>query len=185
MVESTNENGHIIMTKELKKEVNADGKKVYNGKYILEKTISSNSLCSIKLATGTGESSGKQFALKVFKKGILRSKKEYFRKKGGHGMEVKDQLMKVNESEVRTILKLHEESGGHVNLVKLYEIIDDDNLEDKLVLVMEYCSQGQLLTWDTNTHMFIANPQLADATNPKFLAEETIKRAIFEVAAGL
>lgn len=173
------------MTKELKKEVNADGKKVYNGKYVLEKTISSNSLCAIKLASGTGENSAQKFALKVFKKGILRSKKEYFRKKGGHGMEMRDQLMKVNESEVRTILKLHEETGGHANLVKLHEIIDDDNLEDKLVLVMEYCSQGQLLTWDTNTHKFIANPQLADATKPEFLPENTIKRVILDVAAGL
>ena len=54
-------------------------------------------------------------------------------------MEMRDQLMKVNESEVKTILKLHE-TGGHKNIVKLYEIIDDDNLEDKLVLVMENCS---------------------------------------------
>ena len=56
-------------------------------------------------------------------------------------MEVKDQLMKVNESEVRTILKLHE-TGDHKNIVKLYEIIDDDNLEDKIVLVMENCALG-------------------------------------------
>ena len=47
--------------------------------------------------------------------------------------------MKVNESEIKTIIKLHEETG-HKNIVKLYEIIDDDNLEDKLVLVMENCS---------------------------------------------
>ena len=56
-------------------------------------------------------------------------------------MEVKDQLMKVNESEVKTILKLNE-GDGHKNIVKLYEIIDDEQLEDKLVLVMEYCTRG-------------------------------------------
>ena len=65
--------------------------------------------------------------------------------------------MKVNESEIKTILRLHEESGGHSNLIKLYEIIDDENLEDKLVIVMEYCSTGQLLTWSTTDHKFVAN----------------------------
>ena len=100
-------------------------------------------------------------------------------------MEVKDQLMKVNECEVKTILKLHEESEGHANLIKLFEIIDDDKEEDKLVLVMEYCTQGTLLTWDTTDHKFIANPELADPDKPEFLSEITIKRAILEVAAGL
>ena len=124
-----------------------------------------------------------KYALKVFKKGILRSKKEYFRKKGGHGMEVKDQLMKVNESEVRTILKLHE-TGDHKNIVKLYEIIDDDNLEDKLILVMENCSLGQMLTWCTETKKFQPNAKLIDA-NTGFLPESTIKRALLDAAAGL
>ena len=87
-----------------------------------------------------------KFVLKVFKKGVLRNKKEYHRKKGGMGMVVTDQLMKVNESEIKTNLKLHEQ-GGHKNIVKLFEIIDDDNEEDKLVLVMEYCSQKQMLNW--------------------------------------
>ena len=57
-------------------------------------------------------------------------------------MLVTDQLMKVNESEVKTILKLNQDGIGHSNIVKLYEIIDDDNLEDKLVIVMENCSIG-------------------------------------------
>ena len=55
-------------------------------------------------------------------------------------MVMTDQLMKVNESEVKTNLKLHEQ-GGHKNIAKLYEIIDDDSEADKLVLVMEYCSK--------------------------------------------
>ena len=99
-------------------------------------------------------------------------------------MQVKDQLMKVNESEVRTILKLHEETGGHKNIVKLYEIIDDDNLEDKLVLVMEHCQKGQMLTWCTEEHKFQPNAQLKDA-NTGFLPEAIIKQAVLDVAAGL
>ena len=66
------------------------GKKVYNNKYILESTIYSATLCTLKLASGMDAALKDKFALKVFKKGVLRSKKEYHRKKGGHGMEVTD-----------------------------------------------------------------------------------------------
>lgn len=93
--------------------------------------------------------------------------------------------MKVNESEIRTILKLNEESNDQQNIIKIHEIIDDDNLEDKLVIVMEYCSQGQLLNWCTEDHKFVVNEQLADPNNAGFLAEEVIKKAILDVAAGL
>ena len=64
--------------------------------------------------------------------------------------------MKVNESEVKTNLKLHEQ-GGHKNIVKLFEIIDDDNEQDKLVLVMEYCGKKQLLNWCMEQVKFVPN----------------------------
>ena len=155
---------------------------MYNNKYILESTIYSATLCTLKLASGIEEGLKNKFALKVFKKGVLRSKKEYHRKKGGHGMVMTDQLMKVNESEVRTNLKLHEQ-GGHKNIAKLYEIIDDDNEADKLVLVMEYCSKKQLLNWHTEQAKFVPNPELVGADG--FLPESVIKKAILDIAAGL
>ena len=63
---------------------------MYNNKYILESTIYSASLCTLKLASGMDAASKNKFVLKVFKKGVLRNKKEYHRKKGGMGMVVTD-----------------------------------------------------------------------------------------------
>ena len=100
-------------------------------------------------------------------------------------MVVTDQLMKVNESEVKTILKLNQDGIGHSNIVKLYEIIDDDNLEDKLVIVMENCSIGQILSWHPEDKKFTPNEKLIDTSNPGFLTEKVIKKAVLEVAEGL
>ena len=97
-------------------------------------------------------------------------------------MVMTDQLMKVNESEVKTNLKLHEQ-GGHKNIARLYEIIDDDNEADKLVLVMEYCSKKQLLNWQTEQAKFVPNPELVGTDG--FLPESVIKKAIIDIAAGL
>ena len=97
-------------------------------------------------------------------------------------MVVTDQLMKVNESEIKTNLKLHEQ-GGHKNIVKLFEIIDDDNEEDKLVLVMEYCSQRQMLNWSDEQVKFVPNKKMVDSNG--FLPENLIKKAIVDGAAGL
>ena len=90
--------------------------------------------------------------------------------------------MKVNESEIKTNLKLHEQ-GGHKNIVKLFEIIDDDNEEDKLVLVMEYCSQRQMLNWSDEQVKFVPNKKMVDSNG--FLPENLIKKAIVDAAAGL
>lgn len=69
-------------------------------------------------------------------------------------MVATDQLMKVMDSEVAAMVRLSE-SGQNPNVVRLLEIIDDEaGLEDKLILVMEYCSGGQLLNWNPETHTF-------------------------------
>ena len=79
---------------------------------------------------------------------MLRSKKEYHRRKDGRGMVATDQLMKVMDSEVKAMLRLAEGQASP-NVVRLLEIIDDEaGFEDKLIVVMEYCPGGQLLNWD-------------------------------------
>ena len=80
--------------------------------------------------------------LKIWKKQVLRSKKEYHRRKDGHGMVATDQLKKVMESEVKAMVTLSR-SGQNPNVVRLIEVIDDEaGFEDKLILVMEYCAGG-------------------------------------------
>jgi serine/threonine protein kinase len=65
--------------------------------------------------------------VKIFRKSTLKKKKEYFRKKEGGGMGVKDQLQNV-QREIALMKKLQ-----HPFLVQLYEVIDDDE-GDKLYL---------------------------------------------------
>ena len=80
--------------------------------------------------------------IKIWKKQVLRSKKEYHRKKDGHGMVATDQLMKVMNSEIKAMVTLSSR-GNSPNVVRLIEIIDDEaGFEDKLIIVMEYCPGG-------------------------------------------
>jgi len=81
-------------------------------------------------------------AIKCFCKITLKQKKEYIRRKDGKGMEVKTQLDKVMQHEVRAISK----ASGHPNVVNLIEIIDDDEA-GKLLLVMEFVERGKLIEW--------------------------------------
>ena len=46
--------------------------------------------------------------------------------------------MKVMDGEVKTMQLLE----PHKNLVGLHEIIDDDQCDNKLILIMDYCEDG-------------------------------------------
>ena len=78
----------------------------------MENTIASNTLCKLQVASVLGAAnnptSDSKVILKVWKKQVLRAKKEYHRKKGGHGMVATDQLMKVMDSEVKAMLRISE-----------------------------------------------------------------------------
>ncbi len=54
-------------------------------------------------------------------------------------------LMKVKASEVGTLIYLQKHQIK--NVIRLFEIID---LEDKLILVMDYCDGGQILDWNSS-----------------------------------
>lgn len=62
---------------------------MYNGKYVVERTLCSNTLCKLSIAALTSDLSQK-VVLKIWKKQVLRSKKEYHRRKDGHGMVATD-----------------------------------------------------------------------------------------------
>ena len=60
-------------------------------------------------------------------------------------MEVVDQLMKVLASEVCTLIYLQKHKIN--NVIRLFEVID---LEDKLILVLDFCDGGQILDWNSS-----------------------------------
>jgi [calcium/calmodulin-dependent protein kinase] kinase len=43
----------------------------------------------------------------------------------------------------------------HTNVLRLYEVIDDEE-EDKLYMIMDYCNNGPILDWDSEQGQFIS-----------------------------
>lgn len=73
----------------------------------------------------------------------LKQQKEYHKNKDGPGMIMKTELSKVINGELQIMQTL----PAHPNLIHLHSIIDDEE-QDKLMVVMDYCPQGQVMTWD-------------------------------------
>ena len=48
-------------------------------------------------------------------------------------------------------------SLNHDNVIKLYEVIDDEQ-GDKLYLIIEYASKGEIMEYDVMTKKFKPNP---------------------------
>ena len=62
--------------------------KVVGGKYLAGAVLVKGEFCTVKEATSLDGS--QKFALKIYKKMALRKRKEYHKRKDGHGMEVVD-----------------------------------------------------------------------------------------------
>ncbi len=46
----------------------------------------------------------------------------------------------------------------HQNIIRLYEVIDDQN-DDKLYMVLEYASKGQIMDYDARDKKFKPNAE--------------------------
>ena len=104
--------------------------------------MGTGSFGKVKLCS-SGEAS---FAIKIFNKGTLRRKKEFVRSsKGGMGFKTALDDVLIELETMKLV--------NHPNWLKLYEIIDDDE-EDKLYMILEYCEGGQILDWDPDTCEF-------------------------------
>ena len=84
-------------------------------------------------------------------------------KRSGNNMpNVNYELELATEIDVQSALR------GHPNIVELFEVLDDKN-DEKLYMIMEDCSGGQLLNFDDNTMTFTPNPKL---TSEKVIPED-------------
>ena len=48
---------------------------------------------------------------------------------------------------------------NHLNVVRIYEIIDDDE-DEKLHIVMEYCPHGEIMRFYEDSMTFVPSPAL-------------------------
>jgi serine/threonine protein kinase len=125
---------------------------------------------------------------------MLRKKREYFRKTDGSGgMAYKDQLQNV-QMEIAIMKKMQ-----HPNLVRLHEVMDDEE-NDKLYMgkydifrilifyecdmknciVMDYCSNGELLLWNQKNLRF--HPFVKDQ---EYFTEGDIRKYMRHCIRGL
>ena len=106
-------------------------------------------LCSKSDHHGEGEESQSAgnhtlFALKVFTKSILRRKRTFKVVAGKRVVE--SELQRVGHE--IAIMKLM----SHRNLVRMYEVIDDES--DMLCMVLEYVHGGQVMEWWPDAHVY-------------------------------
>ena len=70
----------------------------------------------------------------------------------------------------------------HPNVIKLFEIIDNDEL-DRLIIVEEFCSKGTLLNWNNKDFTFSPNNEFS--SDNRYLTIHKVKSVLKQVASGL
>ena len=86
---------------------------------------------------------------------------------------------------------------SHQNCIQLFEVIEDlpkqddegndisdDDLSQKLYMIMELAKYKEVMTWNVNNYKFIPNPKLTEA-NSGFLSEIVILKIIKDCLLGL
>ena len=121
----------VLDSKRVEKSIDEEGHKVVNGYHYL-KTLGEGSFGKVKLV----EKNGKQFAIKIMKKSILKKKKMG----GGLNNTAYNAVLR----EIAVMKKIH-----HENVVTLHEVIDDD-MCNKLYLVIDFVQGGQIMDPENN-----------------------------------
>ena len=88
------------------------------------------------------------FAMKVFSKQILLSKKDAMVKDAETGRLKHKNYLEEIRKEIEIMKQLNA-----TNVVRLKEVIDNEN-EDKLILILDFCAKGEILGWDEGTNKF-------------------------------
>eukprot|EP00927_Polykrikos_kofoidii_P016623 TRINITY_DN17518_c0_g1_i1.p1 TRINITY_DN17518_c0_g1~~TRINITY_DN17518_c0_g1_i1.p1 ORF type:complete len:407 (-),score=52.89 TRINITY_DN17518_c0_g1_i1:50-1270(-) len=109
-----------------------------------------------------------RLAMKVFSKGRLRKKRQFFGGLTGQGMKVKTDLDTVY-TEIALLKKVN-----HNNCVRLQEVIDDGDMFGEIRLVLEYMHGGATMEWDVTTRTFrspITGGVLPEATAGSYVCD--------------
>ena len=112
--------------------------------YLLQQLLGKGSYGKVKLCTDQATSS--QFAIKIYSKPLLSRKKDYIKSSSGR-FEASTALQAVMR-ELEIMKRL-----SHPNIIQISEIIDDPENE-KLYMVMDYCSKGPIMDWRPTSREF-------------------------------
>ena len=165
-----------IPERELTKKVNEKGEKFIN-EYKIISLIGEGAYSKVKLV----EKNGKKYAMKIIDK-----KRLSHAKKGFGFNKIEDGKIKVNnllEDAIKEIAIL--KKCNDKNIIKLYEIIHD-NIKDKLYLILEYCSNGTIMTYDEDEDKFQINKNFYKNNNPDSdYSEDEIRKIIRQIVLGI
>ena len=173
----TKENNVIESEVVIRKE---NGVKYYND-YKLIKILGEGSICKVKLV----EKNNIKYALKVINKQKLSKKKGF-----GLGGEITNNNLEGIAKEISILRKV-----CHRNLVKLFEIMNNKK-KGKLYLILEYCENGDLMTYDRGKMRFEVNKNIfqkfSKISNNKnldinsfYYSEKHIRKFIRDIIRGL
>jgi [calcium/calmodulin-dependent protein kinase] kinase len=172
----------VIYSDVVKKKV--DGVKYYNDYKVIKK-LGEGSVCKVKLV----EKNNVKYALKIVNKKHLLKMKKWIPDENGK-MTITTPLDGIVK-EISILKKVN-----HRNLVKLYEIMNDKK-KGKLYLVLEYCENGDLMSYDEVHSKFSVNKNIfkkylknKDNSNEidvdkLYYSENQIRRFIRQIIRGL
>ncbi|OQR81802.1 kinase [Thraustotheca clavata] len=124
----------------------------------------------VYLCEKTSNGATMQYAMKVLNKSFLKRKREF--KKVGGRMVASNAFLKV-QKEIAIMKKLR-----HPNLTCLHEVIDAES-QDKMFLVLELVTGGQVMDWDSNELVY----KYLDTNKPA--SKEIVQDCIVDVAMAL
>lgn len=111
--------------------------------YSIIRKLGEGSFAKVKLA----EFQDKKFAIKVFNKSQLLKRRDFIT--DDEGNMVMHSALEDVQKEIAVMKKL-----THCNVVKLHEVIDDDR-NDRMYLVLDFCANGPVLDWDEDNEVFV------------------------------
>ena len=157
-----------------------DGARKLNEYKILQ-TLGKGSYAKVKLAIN--ETTSKKFAIKIFKKSILKHQNRYIKTHSGEGNFI-NALQDVSR-EIAIMKKL-----SHTNIIRLYEVIDDEE-GDKLYMILDLAPNGELLIWDDALMGFKVSTNLSKLPgtmckqDPRLMEEKVVRRIMRDCIKGL
>ncbi|KAG9402243.1 hypothetical protein AC1031_006866 [Aphanomyces cochlioides] len=132
----------VVETEVASVQVDDSGVPGHVNDYSVIKLLGEGAFAKVYLCERVQDNVVKQYAMKVFNKSFLKRKRE-FKKVDGKMVQV-NAFQKV-QKEVAIMKKL-----CHPHLTKLYEVIDSPS-DDKMFLILELISGGQVMTFDSKT----------------------------------
>jgi len=139
----------LDLTEELEYVRHDDGSKSING-FLVKELLGAGSFGKVKLVEE--ESSGNKFAMKIYRKGVLRRE---------HGFVLDDNAAAGSQptKKISSLDKVRKELRTqkgllHPHCIKLFKIFDSEDKDGKMYAIMEFAENGTSMEWDEEHDAF-------------------------------